>query len=82
MLTGDFEMHGSYHRDRVMLATTSDFTGLIKNALNKLVVMGWEQMGVAGYDWWKNIVQIEHFNSLQTITGTLVGTVGSLAFRH
>ncbi len=78
MLTGDFELHGSYHSDRVALATTADFTGLIKNALNKLVVTGWKQMGVAGYDWWRAIAQVEHFNSLQTITGTLVGTVGSL----
>lgn len=78
MLTGDFELRGQYHAEQVMLATTSDFTGLIANALNKLVVQGWEQMGTAGYDWWKNIVQIEHFGSLQTITGTLVGTVGSL----
>lgn len=78
MLTGDFEMRGQYFPDQVMLAITSDFTGLAKNALNKLVVQGWNQMGVAGYDWWKSICSIEHFNSLQTITGTLVGTVGSL----
>ncbi len=78
LLTGDVEMTGGYFGERIMLATTADFTGLIKNALNKLVAQGWEQMGTAGYDWWKNIVNIEHFNSLQTITGTLVGTVGSL----
>lgn len=78
MLTGDYDLHGGYHPERARLATTSDFTGLVKNALNKIVVNQWERLGRAGYDWWKKIVVVEHFNSLNTITGTLVGTVGSL----
>jgi hypothetical protein len=77
-LTGDYDLHGGYHPDRVHLATTADFTGLVKNALNKIVAKQWELLGRAGYDWWKNIVSVEHFNSLNTITGTLVGTVGTL----
>lgn len=78
MLTGDYELRGGYDRSRVALATTADFTGLVKNALNKIVVNKWEQLGRAGYDWWSRIVTVEHFNSLQSITGTLVGTVGAL----
>jgi hypothetical protein len=78
MLTGDDDLHGSYHPGRVRLATTADFTGLVKNALNKIVANTWEQLGRAGYDWWSKIACIEHFTSLQSITGTLVGTVGSL----
>jgi hypothetical protein len=78
MLTGDDDMHGGFYPDRVRLATTADFTGLVKNALNKLVVNTWEELGRAGYDWWTNIVTTEHFSSLNTITGTLVGTVGDL----
>lgn len=78
MLTGDDELHGGYYSDRARLATTADFTGLVKNALNKIVVNTWEMLGRAGYDWWSKIVVTEHFNSLQTITGTLVGTVGAL----
>jgi len=78
MLTGDRELHGGYYPDRVHLATTADFTGLVKNALNKIVVNTWEMLGRAGYDWWKNIVTQEHFTSLQSITGTLIGTVGEL----
>lgn len=77
-LTGDTDMHGGYHPDRVHLATTADFTGLIKNALNKLVAAQWEVLGRAGYDWWKNITVQEHFTSLHDITGTLIGTVGDL----
>ncbi len=78
MLTGDQDLHGGYHPDRVQLATTADFTGLIKNALNKIVVNTWEQLGRAGYDWWKSITVQEHFGTLHDITGTLVGTVGTL----
>jgi hypothetical protein len=78
MLTGDFELHGGYYGERISLATTVDFAGLVKNALNKIVVNSFERMGTAGYDWWKKIALVEHFTSLQSITGTLVGTIGSL----
>ena len=78
MLTGDYNLHGGYFADHVQLATTADFTGLVKNALNKIVVNTWEQLGRAGYDWWARIARTEHFNTLNTITGTLIGTVGDL----
>ena len=78
MLTGDTDLHGGYNPDRAQLATTADFTGLVKNALNKIVTHSWRMLGRAGYDWWNNIAVVEHFNNLNTITGTLVGTVGSL----
>jgi hypothetical protein len=78
MLTGDYDLHGGFNTDRAQFATTADFTGLVKNALNKIVVNTWEQLGKAGYDWWTRISRVEHFGSLQSITGTLVGTVGTL----
>jgi len=78
MLTGDYDLHGGFDSERVQFATTADFTGLVKNALNKIVVNTWDQLGAAGYDWWSRISRVEHFNSLNTITGTLVGTVGTL----
>jgi len=78
MLTGDDDMHGGYYPDRTRLATTADFSGLVKNALNKIVVNTWELLGRAGYDWGSNIVTTQHFTSLNSITGTLVGTVGDL----
>jgi hypothetical protein len=77
-LTGDYDLHGGYYPDRSQLASTADFTGLVKNAMNKIVVNQWEQLGKAGYDWWSRIVVVEHFNTLNSITGTLVGTVGTL----
>ena len=78
MLTGDYDLHGGFDAERVQFATTTDFTGLVKNALNKIVTNTWDQLGKAGYDWWNRIARVEHFNSLQSITGTLVGTVGTL----
>lgn len=78
ILTGDYEMHGGFFADRVQLATTSDFAGLVKNALNKAVSKNWDQLGKAGYDWWENIVEVQNFTSLNDITGILVGTVGTL----
>jgi hypothetical protein len=78
MLTGDWDLHGGYFGERIQLATTADFTGLVKNALNKVVSQQWDALGVAGYNWWEKIVKVEHFTSLNSITGTLIGTVGAL----
>jgi len=49
-----------------------------RTASTKLVTNTWEELGKAGYDWWKDVTVQEHFNSLHEITGTLVGTVGDL----
>jgi hypothetical protein len=78
MLTGDRNLYGGYYPDRVQLATTSNFTGLVKNAMNKIVADTWQQLGAAGYDWWYRVTSQEHFETLNTVTGTLVGTVGTL----
>ena len=78
LMTGDYDLHGGYHPERVQLATTTDFSGLVKNALNKIIVERWKELGAAGYNWWEQIVSIEHFDSLNDITSVLVGTVGSL----
>lgn len=78
MLTGDYDFHGGYYGERMQLATTADFAGLVKNALNKAVVAQWEALGREGYNWWESIVDIQHFNTLNQITGILVGTVGLL----
>jgi hypothetical protein len=78
MLTGDRSLYGGYYPERVQLATTANFTGLVKNALNKIVANQWDLLGAAGYDWWMRVTVQEHFETLNTITGTLVGTVGAL----
>lgn len=78
LLTGDRDLYGGYYADRVQLATTASFPGLVKNALNKVVANQWEELGRAGYDWWMRVTAQEHFDSLNDVTGVLVGTVGSL----
>ena len=45
MLTGDYDFRGGFDPVRAMLATTTDFTGLVKNALNKIIVASFETMG-------------------------------------
>ena len=78
MLTGDRDLYGGFYADRVQLATTATFPGLVKNAMNKIVAQQWDMLGAAGYDWWQRIVSVEHFDTLNQITGVLVGTVGAL----
>lgn len=79
MLTGDDDMRGAYVPQRVRLQhTTATFTGLVKNALNKVLVNRWEALGRAGYDWWQKIATLEHFTSLNQVTWIIFGTVGSM----
>jgi hypothetical protein len=78
MMTGDRNLYGGYYPQHIQLATTANFTGLVKNALNKIVSETWDQLGAAGYDWWYRVTKQEHFETLNTITGILVGTVGAL----
>ncbi len=75
LMTGDTGFNGGYHRERAQFAATSNLPGLLKNALNKLIINQWEELGRSGYRWWEPLVQVEHFNSLQEITGVLVGEV-------
>jgi hypothetical protein len=79
MLTGDDDMRGAYVPSRVRFQhTTATFTGLVKNALNKVLVNHWEALGRAGYDWWTKIATIEHFTSINGVTWIIFGTVASL----
>jgi len=75
-MTGDPTFSGRVERDR--LATSADLPELLRNALNRLVLVQWEELGRAGYRWWEPVVQVEHFNSLQEISGVLVGEVSEL----
>ena len=52
MLTGDRDLYGGYYADRVQLAVSATFPGLVKNALNKIIANEWSLLGAAGYDWW------------------------------
>ncbi|NPV55231.1 MAG: hypothetical protein HPY76_00960 [Anaerolineae bacterium] len=78
LMTGDIEFRGTLDPQRALFATpntSANLPGVLKNALNKLVLLHWEELGRAGYRWWEPVVQVEHFNSLQALTGVLVGEV-------
>ena len=75
LATGDAEFRGVMEPERAMFATTVDLPNLLKNTLNKCIVQEWETLGATGYRWWEPVVAVEHFNSLQPVTGVLVGEV-------
>ena len=81
MLTGDLDFHGGYYPEHAQLAETSDFSGLVKNAMNKAVQEKWAELGRAGYTWWMQLLpsgKPEHFETLNQITWIITGTVGTL----
>lgn len=75
LMTGDTGFRGGYDAAQAQFATSADLPGLLKNALNKLVVDRWQELGRAGYRWWEPVVSVEHFTSLQPVSGVLVGEV-------
>ena len=75
LMTGDTEFAGGYDRKHAQFAVSDDLPGVLKNAMNKLILNQWEELGRSGYRWWEPVVQVEHFTSLQEITGVLVGEV-------
>ena len=75
LATGDAEFRGTMEPERAAFSTTADLPNLLMNALNKRIVQEWEALGSTGYRWWEPIVAVEHFNSLQPVTGVLVGEV-------
>jgi len=76
ILSGDFEMTGLFHDDRVYLANVNSSTmaKMTADALNKRVMNEFQQYP----RWWERIVSLENFTSLQTIKWITVGGVGEL----
>jgi len=77
-LTGDSELRGGYFPERVTLADSDSVSNVLKNAFNKIMVDQWDQLGRAGYRWWEKVVSIEHMDSLQPVSGVLLGEVTAL----
>ena len=76
LLSGDYEMTGMFHPDRVYLANvnTSTMAGLVANALNKRVVNQYQEYP----KWWEAAVTEEDFATLQQIRWITLGGVGDL----
>ena len=74
--TGDTGLMGQYDPEFALGAAT-DFTVVIKNALNKRLIASWAKLERT-YGWWKKIVTVEHFNNLLDVDWMIFGTIGSL----
>ncbi|PKO13023.1 MAG: hypothetical protein CVU39_21030 [Chloroflexi bacterium HGW-Chloroflexi-10] len=76
-LTGDHDFHGKYAR-HAQLADSNSMANVLKNSFNKIMLRQWEELGRAGYRWWEKVVTVEHMNSLQPVSGILLGEVSAL----
>jgi len=76
LLSGDYEMSGLFHGDRVHLAnvTSSTMAELTANRLNKRVINEFQQYP----QWWAPIVLEEDFATLQDVRWITLGGVGEL----
>lgn len=75
-LSGDYEMTGLYHGERVSLANVNSTTmaNIVANVLNKVVVAEFQTYP----RWWAPIVLSENFNTLQTVKWIILGGIGEL----
>ncbi|MEA3438863.1 MAG: hypothetical protein U9R58_01115 [Chloroflexota bacterium] len=76
LLSGDYEMTGVFHSDRIQFAnvTTSTMANMTADALNKRVMAEFQ----AYPQWWQPIVNIEDFATLQDVKWIVLGGVGEL----
>ena len=76
LLSGDYEMTGLFHAERVQLANVNSTTmaNIVANVLNKVVVSEFQSYP----RWWEPIVRRETFTNLQTVKWITLGGVGEL----
>ncbi len=76
LLSGDFEMSGLFHPDRVQFANVNSSTmaALVANALNKRLINEFQQYP----QWWAPFASIEDFTNLQDVRWITLGGVGEL----
>jgi hypothetical protein len=76
LLSGDYEMSGVFHPDRIGFANvnTSTMAGLVANALNKRVINEFQTYP----QWWLPITNEEDFQNLQQVKWISLGGVGEL----
>ena len=76
LLSGDYEMSGLFHSDRISLANVNSSTmaGLVANALNKRLINEFQQYP----QWWTPIASEEDFSNLQQVKWITLGGVGEL----
>jgi len=76
LLSGDYDLTGVFHPDRVSFAnvTCATMAGLVANALNKRVVNEFMQYP----RWWEPFTMPEDFNTLQEVKWITLAGIGEL----
>lgn len=76
LLSGDYELTGTFKGERVYLAnvTSATMSNLVANALNKVVAAEFQQYP----RWWEPFVSQQDFASLQQVKWITLGGVGEL----
>jgi len=75
MATGDNNFVGGFYPEYALV--TANFPGIVANVQNKILVKAWQEYEQV-YGWWKNIVTVEHFTTLNQISWVKTGTIASL----
>ena len=75
-LSGDYEMSGLFHAERVQFANVNSSTmaNMTADSLNKIVANEFQQYP----RWWEKIIIAEDFDSLQSVKWVTLGGVGEL----
>jgi hypothetical protein len=76
LLSGDYEMSGVFHPERIGLGNVNSSTmaGIVANALNKVVINEFQQYP----KWWSSISQELDFTTLQQVKWITLGGIGEL----
>jgi len=76
LLSGDYDMHGIFHADRIQLAnvTCATMANITANVLNKVVINQFRNYP----HWWERITSEQDFSNLQQVKWITLGGVGEL----
>jgi hypothetical protein len=76
LLSGDYNMHGIFHGERIQFAnvTCATMANITANVLNKTIVNMFQQYP----HWWDRIVSEQDFTTLQQVKWITLGGVGEL----
>lgn len=76
LLSGDYEMNGVFHPERIQFAsvTSSTMASLVANALNKRVMAEFQEYP----HWWEPVTIQQDFATLQAVKWITLGGVGEL----
>jgi hypothetical protein len=76
LLSGDYEMTGLFHSDRIQFAavTSATMANIVANVLNKVLINQFQEYP----RWWEKIVTIQDFSTLQAVKWITLGGVGEL----